>query len=195
MAISITCLYEMSMYFGVAGLRSQKGQNAMSAKSLEQWVKPAVEEPAESSPGRLIAVVGFDGSPSADRALEAATRLISGRPGSIVVVYVAHLSAGAELSPEAMVESLKGFDAIEQQFTDAIRSRLDGVEPRWRLQRRDGAVARELIGAAEQVSRDYGNDAAVVIVVGSAMHTYHHVVGSVPVALVRHARYPILVVP
>ena len=26
--------------------------------------------------------------------------------------------------------------------------------------------------------------------VGRATHTYHHVVGSVPVALVRHAKYP-----
>jgi hypothetical protein len=27
------------------------------------------------------------------------------------------------------------------------------------------------------------------------MHTYHRVVGSVPVSLVRHAKYPVLVVP
>ena len=97
--------------------------------------------------------------------------------------------------PRRMVESLKGFDALEQEFTEAIRSRLDGVEPRWSLQRRDGGVAHELLAAADQVSRDHGDDHDVVIVVGRAMHAYHHVVGSVPVALVRHAKYPIVVVP
>jgi hypothetical protein len=35
----------------------------------------------------------------------------------------------------------------------------------------------------------------MVIVVGSAVHTYHHVLGSVPVALVRHSRYAVVVVP
>lgn len=157
--------------------------------------EPVVNESGESRPRRLVVVVGFDGSQSAYRALDAATKLISGRSGSIVVVYVAHLSAAAELSPEAMVESLKGFDALQQQFTDAIRSRLDGVEQRWSLLRRDGAVAHELVAAADLVVRDHGSDADTVIVVGSAMHTYHHVVGSVPVALVRHAKYPIVVVP
>ena len=184
------------MYFGrAAGFRGQKGQKVMSVKSMEQWAPPVVEEPAQSSPRRLLVVVGFDGSASAYRALDAARQLISGRPGSVVVVYVAHLSAGAELSPEAVVESLKAFDALQQEFNAAIRSRLDGVEPRWSLQRRDGAVAHQLVAAADQLDRDYDGDATIVIVVGSAMHTYHHVVGSVPVALVRHTKYPIVVVP
>jgi nucleotide-binding universal stress UspA family protein len=94
-----------------------------------------------------------------------------------------------------LAESLKGFDAIEEQFNEAIRSRLEGVEPRWSLQRRDGLIAYELIAVADQVSVDHGDGASVVIVVGSAMHTLHHLVGSVPVALVRHAKYPIVVVP
>jgi nucleotide-binding universal stress UspA family protein len=182
------------MYFS-EGRRGQKGQNVMSARSMNQWVESVVKTSAERSPARLLAVVGFDGSQSAYRALDAATQLISGRPGSIVVVYVAHLSASAELSPEAMVESLRGFDALQQELTDTVRSRLDGVEQRWSFQRRDGTIAHELIAAAEEVSRQAGNDASVVIVVGSAMHTYHHVVGSVPVALVRHPKYPIVVVP
>jgi nucleotide-binding universal stress UspA family protein len=167
----------------------------MSALRLGPWDTPPIRGRAEVSTRRLSVVVGFDGSESAYRALDAATQLISGRPGNIVVVYVAHLSSTAGFSPEAVGESLKAFDAIEQQFIDAIRSQLDGVEPRWILQRRDGAIADELLAAADQVSREYGNDATVVIVVGSAMQTYHHVVGSVPVALVRHAKYPIVVVP
>jgi nucleotide-binding universal stress UspA family protein len=167
----------------------------MPANTMEQRSEPAVKEPTGPRARRLIAVVGFDGSESAFRALDAATQLISGRPGSLVVVYVAHVSAAAGFSPEVLVESVKGFDAIEEQFNEAIRNRLEGVEPRWSLQRRVGIVGPEIIAVAEQVSLDNGEDASVVIVVGSAMHTLHHLVGSVPVALVRHAKYPILVVP
>ena len=167
----------------------------MSALSVESCNAPTIGGRAERGTRWLSAVVGFDGSESAYRALDAATQLISGRPGNVLVVYVAHLSSTAEFSPAAMGESIKAFDAVEQEFTEAIRNRLDGVEQRWSLQRRDGIIAQELLAAADQVSRDYGKDASVVIVVGSALQSYHHVVGSVPVALVRHARYPIVVVP
>src|ERR1700678_4013026 len=169
--------------------------DVMSALRVGPWNTPIISGRAERSTRWLSAVVGFDGSESAYRALDAATQLISGRPGNLVVLYVAHLSSTAELAPEAMGESRKAFDALEQEFTEAIRNRLDGVEQRWALQRRGGTIAHELVAAADQASRDYGKDANVVIVVGSAMQTYHHVVGSVPVALVRHAKYPIVVVP
>jgi nucleotide-binding universal stress UspA family protein len=169
--------------------------DVMSALKVGPWNTPIISGRAERSTRWLSAVVGFDGSGSAYRALDAAAQLISGRPGNLVVVYVAHVSSTAEFSPEAVGESLKAFDALEQEFTEAIRNCLDGVEQRWVLQRRDGTVAHELVAAADQASRDYGKDANVVIVVGSAMQSYHHVVGSVPVALVRHAKYPIVVVP
>jgi nucleotide-binding universal stress UspA family protein len=143
---------------------------------------------------RLV-VVGFDGSQSAYRALDASAVLISGRLGSVEVVFVAHIAAGAEMSADALAESLKAFDGAELAFAAAVRERLGDLEYRWRFQRRDGPIAHELIAVADELSGDYGDDAQVVIVVGSALHTLHHVVGSVPVALVRHAKYPIVVVP
>lgn len=43
-------------------------------------------------PDRLVyAVVGFDGSASSLRALDAAARLLNDRPGGMEIVYVAHL--------------------------------------------------------------------------------------------------------
>jgi len=167
----------------------------MPVQRVEEWVEPVAKGQVALSPRRLVVVVGFDGSEPAYRALDAATHLISGRTGNIVAVFVAHPSPSTELSSEGLVEVLKSFDALEKQFTESIRSRLELVEQRWRLERRDGGIAHELVAAADHLSRDYGTDATVVIVVGSAMHTYHHVVGSVPVALVRHAKYPIVVVP
>lgn len=144
---------------------------------------------------RLIVVVGFDGSESAYRALDASALLIAGRVGTVEIVFVAHMSPGAEMSAGAVAESRKAFDSAELAFTDAVRDRLAEVEFRWRFQRRDGLIAHELIAVADELSRDYGDEAQVVIVVGSAMHSLHHVVGSVPVALVRHAKYPVVVVP
>ncbi|MGA3351683.1 MAG: universal stress protein [Acidimicrobiales bacterium] len=144
---------------------------------------------------RLLVVAGFDGSEPAFRALDAATRLIAGRVGFIEIVYVAHAPVGVGMSADAQVEIRNGFDAAEYEFAEAIRARMEGYEQRWRFRRRDGLIAHELLAAADELMLDYGGEATVVIVVGSAVQTYHHVVGSVPVALVRRARYPIVVVP
>src|SRR6476620_2480146 len=54
--------------------------------------------------GSLHLVVGYDGSPAASRALDGAARLLQGRIGRIDVVYVAHLSSLAMLSPGAIAE-------------------------------------------------------------------------------------------
>lgn len=144
---------------------------------------------------RLVVVVGFDGSESAYRALDVSALLISGRTGSVDVVFVAHLVSLAEMSTDALSESLRAFDNLELECADEVRDRLVGVEPRWRFQRRDGPIAHELIAVADELSHECGDDTQVVIVVGGAVHTLHHVVGSVPVALVRHAKYPVVVVP
>jgi nucleotide-binding universal stress UspA family protein len=167
----------------------------MTELKIDSRIKPDDRERAGPSSDRLIVVVGFDGSEPAYRALDAATQLISGRTGSIEVVYVSHTPVTAALSPDAQSEARKDFDAIEHEFAQALRVRLAGGEQRWHFQRRDGLIAHELVASADQLMGEYGVGTRVVIVVGSAMHTYHHVVGSVPVALVRHATYPIVVVP
>ncbi len=160
----------------------------------EQKTEPVSRVPVKHSPDRILAVVGFDGSEPAYRAIDAAKQLISGRVGSIEVVYVAHMPASTEMSADAGVEMRKGFDDAEHEFAAVVRARMEG-EQRWHFQRRDGVVAHELVVVADKLRRDYGDEATVVIIVGSAVQTYHHVLGSVPVALVRHARYPIVVVP
>jgi nucleotide-binding universal stress UspA family protein len=144
---------------------------------------------------RLIVVVGFDGSDPAYRALDASALLIAGRTGSVEVVFVAHVASFAEMSTDAVSESLKAFDKTELEFYDAVRDRLSHVKLQWRFQRRDGSVARELVSVADELSREYGEDSQVVIVVGSAVHSVHRYVGSVPVGLVRHGKYPVVVVP
>lgn len=163
-------------------------------RSAVAFAAPA-DGPASQRVERLLVVVGYDGSDAAGRAVDAARRLIAGRIGIIEVVFVAHPAMGSELSAQAQSELLKGFDTAEAQYAKEIQDRFDGIEGRWRFHRRDGLIAHELTAFADELSRDYGGDATVIIVVGRAQQAYHHMVGSVPVALVRHARYPVVVVP
>jgi hypothetical protein len=48
---------------------------------------------------------------------------------------------------------------------------------------------------ADELRRQHGPGAAVVLIVGRSQHGYHHVLGSVPAALERHVHYPVIVIP
>jgi hypothetical protein len=76
-----------------------------------------------------------------------------------------------------------------------VRAALNDREPRWHFERRDGSVAAELVAAARRLQRQNGPDSVVVIVVGSAAHLRHHVMGSMAAALTHEHEFPLLVVP
>jgi len=141
--------------------------------------------------GPLRLVVGYDGSPQASRALDAAVRLLQGRTGRIDVVYVAHLSSLAMLSPGAIAELESDFDEIEEQLRAAAAEQLNG-RAAWGFQRRQGMVPEELIAAA---TGEADTGATVAIVVGSSSHATHRVVGSAAVGLARRSPVPLVIVP
>ena len=155
------------------------------------------------SPDRLVyAVVGFDGSASSLRAVDAATQLLSDRPGGMEIVYVAHLPAMAAAGPagEASAGVRQSLDDATRDLSEMLRarlqaSRLRGAAQRWHFQRCTGAIAGNLIAVADELRRQHGSDAAVVLIVGRSEHGYHHVLGSVPSALERHVHYPVLIIP
>jgi nucleotide-binding universal stress UspA family protein len=142
----------------------------------------------------MVVVVGFDGSEPSQRALLAARRLVSGRPGSVEVVFVAHPSAASTMSPYAQVESGHILDEEAAEAETLARDLLGG-EQRWHFHRRDGSIADQLVAAAAAEVAQYGPAAEVLLVVGRAVHAYHQVMGSVPAALVRHGGFPVLVIP
>ena len=158
---------------------------------------------AGPSDTQVYAVVGFDGSAPALRALDAASRLLNDRPGGMEIVYVAHLSAmlaGGDAGGRASAEVLRGFDDATRDLSDEVRahlqaSHLRGAAQHWHFQRRDGAIADQLIAAADDLARQHGPGASVVIVVGRSEHGYHHMLGSVPHGLERHNHYPVVVIP
>jgi nucleotide-binding universal stress UspA family protein len=142
----------------------------------------------------LRLMVGFDGTPPAVRALDAAVNLLRGRPGHLHVVYVAHLPSMDALSPGAVAELEVDFDDIEQELRGIVEERLRGREDRWSLERRQGAITLELIAAAKDAG-DAHPGATAAIVVGSSSHLTHRVVGSVAVGLARRSPVPLLIVP
>jgi nucleotide-binding universal stress UspA family protein len=150
----------------------------------------------------LYAVVGFDGSASSLRALDTAGRLLNDRPGGMEIVYVAHLPAvaAAGLVGAASADMQQSFDDTTRELSEEVRARLQAshlraAAQRWHFQRRDGAIADNLIAVADDVHYQHGPDAEVFLVVGRSEHGYHHVIGSVPAALERHVHYPVIVIP
>jgi nucleotide-binding universal stress UspA family protein len=146
----------------------------------------------------LHLVVGYDGSSPARRALDAAVRLLRGRTGRIEIVYVAHLSSLAMLSPGAIAQLESDFGEIEQQLRATAAEQLRDPAVAWRFERRQGGVPEELIAAAAAsgaAGTDAGPGTTVAIVVGSSSHAAHRAVGSVAVSLARHSPVPLIIVP
>ena len=142
----------------------------------------------------LRLVVGYDGSPPASRAVDAAANLLQGRAGQIEVVYVAHIPSMAALSPGAVAELDTDFDDVEQELRGMAAEQLRGRDERWDFSRRQGLIAEELIAASRDVGAAHPQ-ATVVIVVGSSSLVAHRVVGSVAISLARHSPVPLVVVP
>ncbi len=149
---------------------------------------------AEPTPRFLHLVVGYDGSPPASRALDGAARLLQGRIGRIDVVYVAHLSSLAALSPGAIAEIENDFDQIEQELRGQAAAQLHATEAAWQFERRQGLIADQLMAAATTIAEAHP-DENVAIIVGSSSHATHRMIGSVAVGLARHSPVPLMIVP
>jgi nucleotide-binding universal stress UspA family protein len=150
---------------------------------------------ADRSTERLVVVAGYDGSAPAGHALDHAADLLQGRDGSIEVVFVSQVPATAALWGPAFAGIMQGLDDEAETLSEEVRARLVGQGHPWHFQRRAGTVATELLAAAAEVYRQYGDSPDVIIAVGGPSHRYHHLVGSVGVSLVHADRFPVLVVP
>jgi nucleotide-binding universal stress UspA family protein len=142
----------------------------------------------------LYLVVGYDGSPPATRALDAAAGLLRGRAGRIDVLYVAHVPSIDMMSVGAIAEMEASFDDVARDLQAQADEQLRGREERWRFERGQGAIADVLIEAAGQIRDAHPGD-NVAIVVGSSSHAMHRMVGSVAVSLARRAPVPVVIVP
>jgi nucleotide-binding universal stress UspA family protein len=158
---------------------------------VEETAGTALGSPADP----VWLVVGYDGSEPAQRALDSAISWLKDRTGELEVVYVAHLNAIDSVSGEAVQVVQASFDEMERQLADEVRDRLSKDEPRWHFQRRQGAVADELIRAAEEVRRLHGDEGSVAIVVGGSAHKLHRIHGAVASSLIARNVFPVATVP
>lgn len=141
----------------------------------------------------LHLLVGYDGSPPARRALDAAALLLQGRAGRIDVLYVAHTPVIAD-APVDPVDMERGLDQIEQELRAQAAEQLRDSGTAWGFHRRQGSTAHELTTAATSI-HDASPGRFVIIVAGSSSSAIHRVAGSVAVSLGRHPAVPVLVVP
>ena len=143
---------------------------------------------------RLHVVTGYDGSPPATRALDAAVALLQGRQGSISVVYIAHTPSVDMMSADALTQVEADFGEIEKELRASAAAQLDDRGVTWDFQRRQGLIVGELVEAATSIAAACPGD-TVVIVVGSSSRASHRIVGSVAVGLARHCPVPVVIVP
>jgi nucleotide-binding universal stress UspA family protein len=147
-----------------------------------------------------LVVIGFDGSPDAELAIDVAARVV--RADSALIVTAWHLPIAAVETPMPPVGAptappLEDEHELERRALDtaddgARRARAAGLEAEPALQHAAGPsdIARVLFDSAEQ------HDAELVVVGRRGMSRIKSVLlGSVSEAAVRDGRRPVLVVP
>lgn len=164
--------------------------DAESFGERERPVAPAVNEQRFEigTDGISSVVVGFDGTVPARDALAFAIGIARRSPGRLIVVYVIQPSAIGGFSAPAAVAArqtaLEEAATLGQEVSEGAA--LLGVAAAVVV--REGDPAREIEAVADNAQAD-------LIVVGRSHARAHAVMGSVAVALVKHAQRPVCVVP
>ena len=133
-------------------------------------------------------IAGYDGSSSARNALAYAAGLARrlGRP--LLIVYVTSPGVYCEPLTGQVVGLPRDSDALERWLLTELDQVADPSELEVHVRTRRGSPARELGAMASEFSAD-------ALVIGAPRRFWHHLVGSVPGWLARHASCPVIVVP
>ena len=133
-------------------------------------------------------IAGYDGSAAARNALAYAAGLARrlGRP--LLMVYVTSPGVYCEPLTGQVVGLLRDADALERWLLTELDHVTDTGELEVHVRTRRGNPARELAAIAAEFSAD-------ALVIGAPRRFWHHIAGSVPGWLARHAKCPVIVVP
>jgi nucleotide-binding universal stress UspA family protein len=132
-------------------------------------------------------LVAVDGSATSLRAGSYAAGLARLHRGELVAVYVHSLSAFA-IRPETLVAARESHERIARELREAANERADELGLRIAFLEREGNPYTEIVKLANEIYAD-------AVVVGASMHAGHRFVGSLAARLVRHAQWPVTVVP
>jgi nucleotide-binding universal stress UspA family protein len=138
-------------------------------------------------PGHPV-VIGYDGSPSSRNALAYAVGLARRQAQPLLVVYVVPFGVYCEPMTGQVICAARERGELATWLLAELEQVCgsEGIEVS--VMARRGNAARELAAAADSSNAD-------ALVVGAPGHRLHHVAGSIPSWLARHARCPVIVVP
>ncbi len=155
------------------------------------------EQPAGS--GRVLpaldVIVGFDGSPPSRRALAEVAATLADRTAVFHVVHVTRQPTASGFSAMGYADVLGAQDQVATESQKEVAEILDPYPIPWSFERRTGNVAEEILASARERRMDPGDPTQTIIVVGRSTQVVHHIIGSVPVALLHHSPYAVVVIP
>jgi nucleotide-binding universal stress UspA family protein len=144
----------------------------------------------QSRPVTLVhpVIAGYDGSSSARNALAYAAGLARRLDRPLLIVYVTSPGVYCEPLTGQVVGLPRDSDALERWLLSELDQVTDSGGLEVHVRTRRGSPARELGAMASEFSAD-------ALVIGAPRRFWHHIAGSVPGWLARHASCPVVVVP
>jgi nucleotide-binding universal stress UspA family protein len=133
-------------------------------------------------------IVGYDGSSPSRNALAYAAGMARRLSRSLLIVHVSSAGIYCEPLTGQVIGLPEGADDLEKWLLSELDQVADRTGIDVHVRARRGNPARELAAAAAEQGAD-------ALVIGAPAHIWHHVAGSVPGWLARHARCPVVVVP
>jgi nucleotide-binding universal stress UspA family protein len=133
-------------------------------------------------------VVGYDGSDSSRHALAYAAGLARRLGRSLLVAYIITPGVFCEPMSGQVIAALRDGGETQRWLLAELDQGCDRAGLDVRIVTRPGRPARELAALAVEFSAD-------ALVIGAPSAPWHHIAGSVPAWLTRHAQCPVIVVP
>ena len=126
----------------------------------------------------VVAILGYDGSSAAQRALEYLVPMMRRQPGWVEVVNVVNGGEG---------------DA-RPNLAELVQHAFRGTGADWRFASRQGELCRELMSVATELDTN-GSHRSIIIVVGRPGSHHPDLGESVLAELFHSSSYPVLMVP
>ena len=143
---------------------------------------PSAREPAHP------VVIGYDGSPSSRNALAYAAGLARRLAQPLLIVYVVPYGVYCEPMSGQVICAARERGELESWLMAEFDQVCDREGLEISVIARRGNAAKELAATVSSSNAD-------ALVVGAPRQRLHHLVGSIPSWLARHARCPVIVVP
>jgi nucleotide-binding universal stress UspA family protein len=153
----------------------------------------STQETGQARP--LLLVVGFDGTEPAQRALQAATRMLEHSPGRMEVVFVAHMPVSVAFAAQASASVAEGLDTEEHDLELQVEEVVGQTGVKWHFQRRNGEIAPELLAAGFEQFDTEGTSAHIILVLGGTAHKVDRYLNSTPAKVLHKDQFEVLVVP